>query len=113
MIRSILILQAFRGRLRRLLSKAPSCPPRFRALDFVDSDYPPTCILAATKDAIIPPPQWDAFILKLKELGVPHRIIYAEGMVHGQAENGIEEVKYNEYFRDCIRPGVQWMMGER
>lgn len=86
-------------------------PPTYNPLNLVNSDFPPTFVMVATNDGLIPVKQSYDFIDKLKEYGVEH-IFREADMDHGRSENHPIEEKadYDRWFEDAIRPGLDWVI---
>lgn len=103
-----------RNKLPLVLSPRTTSGPTFSAynpIDLVTSDFPPTYVLVATKDDLIPAKQSYDFITKLRQQGVPHGVAEAD-MVHGRSENTPAEEKadYDRWFEQAIRPGLDYVL---
>lgn len=84
-------------------------PPSATALNLVTPTYPPTYILAALADELIPVEH--SFLLhdKLQEQGVETHIAKVNGACHGFAERPPAEWPEGvDYWRDVIRESVDW-----
>lgn len=86
-------------------------PPTYNPIQLVSPDFPPTFVMVATKDDLIPVKQSYDFIDKLKEHGVEHAFREAD-MVHGRSENHPREERetYERWFQEAIRPGLDWVI---
>ena len=59
---------------------------RHSPIKIVTSDFPPTCVIVATNDTVIPPSQSRDLHARLVNLGVESIMVECEGMAHGEAE---------------------------
>lgn len=86
-------------------------PPTYNPVDLVDADFPPSFVLVATKDQLIPVKHSYDFIDRLKARGVEHMVAEAD-MLHGCSENHPAEQKaeYDRWFEGAIRPGLDWVV---
>lgn len=78
----------------------------------VNQDFPPTFVVVATQDKLIPPQQARDFHQLLEEKGVRCGIAEAN-MAHGKAENWDEgDDSYAEYWKSAIEPALDWAIAE-
>lgn len=88
---------------------ASPLPPTYNPVELVSPDFPPTFLLVATKDDLIPVEQSYDLIKRLESQGLEHGWAEAD-MAHGRSENTpIEErADYERWFEDAIRLGLDW-----
>lgn len=72
--------------------------------------FPPTCIVAATRDSLIPPNQSSDLHSRLSKLGVECTIVECEGMEHGEAEClPPGEARWEEdWWEQAIKPSLDF-----
>lgn len=86
-------------------------PSDYNPIQLVTPDFPPTFVMIATKDQLIPVKQSHDYIEALKRNGVPHASAEAD-MMHGQSEILPMENKadYERWFEQAIRPGLDYVL---
>lgn len=92
-----------------LCGQDPPFPAETSPVNLITPDFPPTFVVIATKDQLIPPEQSYALVAKCKELGVEVGSGECEGMTHGIAEDGRETwPEGNTWWEKGILPGLEW-----
>lgn len=92
-----------------LCNQDPPFSPEHAPIHLITPDFPPTFVVIATKDQLVPPEQSYSIIEKCKELGVEVGFGECEGMTHGIAEDGRETwPEGNEWWEKGILPGLEW-----
>lgn len=82
-------------------------------LNLITPTYPPTYILAALSDELIPVEHSFLLYDKLQEHGVETRIAKVEGAAHGFAERPKADWPEGaDYWEDVIRESVDWAIAK-
>jgi dipeptidyl aminopeptidase/acylaminoacyl peptidase len=88
-------------------------PPSASPLNLITSTYPPTFILAALADDLIPVEHSFLLFDKLQENGVESYIIKVEGAGHGFVERPVTDwPEGKDYWKDAIKNSVDWAIGK-
>lgn len=80
-------------------------------IDIITKDSPPTMVVVATADTLIPTSQSYNLHAKLKDLGVDCGYMECDGMKHGEAEclPGLHIWPENcTWWEDAIKPSLDW-----
>jgi acetyl esterase/lipase len=89
----------------------PPFPSEFCPVAWVDSSFPPTFIMNAGGDKLVPTSQSFDFYEVLKSRGVECAMATAVDMEHGKSENWDEtDVGYEKWWEEAIEPGLRWMV---
>lgn len=94
-----------------LVGSDPPYPTDIFPIDIVQSDFPPTMIVVATADTLIPTSHSYNLHSKLKDLGVETALVECPGMKHGEAECLPGLVFWKDdctWWEDAIRPSLDW-----
>ena len=89
-----------------LTRKDPPFLPEDSPIGHITADYPPTHIVVATADAVIPTSQSYRLHRVLQERGVDCGLTEVEGMEHGEAEHAWEEGC--DWWEKYIKPSLDW-----
>jgi acetyl esterase/lipase len=73
----------------------------------VSSDDPPMLIIHGDKDDLVPVQQAEVFVAKLKEAGVPAKLIVKEGAGHGWKDIGKDLVTFADWFDEHLKKGTK------
>lgn len=88
-------------------------PPSATALNLMSPTYPPTFILAALADDLIPVEHSFLLYDKLQENGVESYITKVEGAGHGFVERPAGEWPEGvDYWKDAIKGSVDWAIAK-
>ena len=80
-------------------------------MDVVDGRFPPTMIVIATGDKLIPPAQSYDLVEKLKKAGVDASYVEAKGMPHGMAEDARDTwPEDQDWWNEAIVPSLEWVV---
>lgn len=88
-------------------------PAAAEPINLVSKNFPPTCIVAASADELIPPIHSHRLHDRLKELGVDVMRVECEGMNHGEAERSPisrEWPEGNTWWEDALLPSLQFAL---
>lgn len=86
-------------------------PERLEGIKLVSADFPPTCVVAASADTLIPPIQSHNLAQAVRACGVEAVLFECEGMIHGQAEalaNSPSWPENNGWWESAIRPSLDF-----
>ena len=87
--------------------------PTDAALNLITPDYPPSYILAALADTLIPVEHSFMLYDKLQEHGVESYITKVEGAAHGFAERPASDWPQGmDYWKDAIKDSVDWAIAK-
>lgn len=91
----------------------PPYAPSNTPLNLITPTYPPTYILAALADELIPVEHSFLLYDKLREHGVEALMAKVEGAAHGFAERPPADWPEGvDYWRDVIREAVDWAVAK-
>jgi acetyl esterase/lipase len=84
-------------------------------INLLTAEYPPTFIMVAEADQLIPPSHSKDIHKKLEELGVPVEMAIAREMQHGEAEAMQGTERWSEelglgWWEEAIVPSLQFAM---
>src|SRR5262249_10354176 len=71
----------------------------------VSSDDPPMLLIHGDKDDLVPVQQAEVFVAKLKEAGVPAKLIVKEGAGHGWKDIGKDLVTFADWSDQHLKRG--------
>lgn len=86
-------------------------PARYEGIKLVSADFPPTCVVAASADTLIPPIQSHNLAQAIRACGVEAVLFECEGMIHGQAEALASSPPWpenNGWWESAIRPSLDF-----
>ena len=86
-------------------------PARYEGIKLVSADFPPTCVVAASADTLIPPIQSHNLAQAVRACGVEAVLFECEGMIHGQAEALASSPPWpenNGWWESAIRPSLDF-----
>ncbi|KAJ9116268.1 hypothetical protein QFC24_006785 [Naganishia onofrii] len=88
-------------------------PPSASALNLITPTYPPTYVLAAMADELIPKEHSLLLYDKLQEHGVESHIVKVDGAGHGYVERPPTDWPAGtDYWKDAIREAVDWAVAK-
>lgn len=96
-----------------LLIGDPPFPASSSPLGVLSADFPPTFVVVATADDLIPPAQSYAIVDTLKRLGVDAQAGEAHGMGHGRAEVHQSDGRWPEgvmWWETAIEPSLEFVL---
>lgn len=91
-----------------LLGQDPPFPQEASPFNLLSADYPPTCIVAASEDKLIPIDHSTDVYTRLQELGVDSLLVTCEGMEHGEAECLPGNNWMDSWWEEAIRPSLDF-----
>ncbi|KAJ9104128.1 hypothetical protein QFC19_004112 [Naganishia cerealis] len=93
-----------------LMRHDPPYPSENNPIDLLDSTYPPTFVVIATADWLIPPSESHAVVEKLRAAGVEAAFAEAPGMGHGICEDprSTWPPEGEKWWQEAILPSLQW-----
>jgi acetyl esterase/lipase len=77
-------------------------------INLITSSFPPTCIVSATNDTLIPVDHSKGAAAKLQEKGVDSLLVSCEGMGHGEAECYPGQPWQDRWWDDAIKPSLDF-----
>lgn len=88
----------------------PPFSRQYTPIHLIDSSFPPTFVLVAGADRLLPVLQSTDFLQALQTRGVECQSATAHGMPHGKCENWDEEVDtdYPRWWNEAIEPSIRW-----
>ncbi|KAJ9099308.1 hypothetical protein QFC21_004189 [Naganishia friedmannii] len=87
----------------------PPYPAEYSPMNLLDSSYPPTFVVIATADWLIPPAESHTVVEKLKACGVEAMSAEAHGMGHGVCEDPRSSWPDDQkWWEEAILPSLQW-----
>lgn len=89
----------------------PPFPDNASPINLLDSSFPPTFVVVATADWLIPPAESYSVVETLKSCGVEATCAEAKGMGHGICEDprsGWPEEQ--NWWEEAILPSLQWAL---
>lgn len=92
----------------------PPFPKGTSAIDDLPSNFPPTFVLVATGDDMIPTSHSYGFAAQLRRANVEVQVGEAKGMPHGVAEciPGMVWKEGNNWWEEAIRPSLDFVCGK-
>ncbi|GHJ90289.1 hypothetical protein NliqN6_6691 [Naganishia liquefaciens] len=87
----------------------PPFPANVSPINLLSSTFPPTFVVIATADWLIPPAESHALVEKLKGLGVEVTHAEAQGMGHGVCEDPRSSWPEGQnWWVEAVQPSLEW-----
>lgn len=91
----------------------PPYPAENSPINLLDAFYPPTFVVIATSDWLIPPAESHSVVEKLKTHGVEATFAEAHGMGHGVCEDPRSTWPEDQkWWEEAILPSLEWTAGK-
>jgi acetyl esterase/lipase len=87
----------------------PPFPANVSPINLLTASFPPTFVVVATADWLIPPSESYSAVEKLKELGVEATYADAVGMGHGVCEDPRASWPEGQrWWEEAVEPSLEW-----
>jgi acetyl esterase/lipase len=87
----------------------PPFPADVSPINLLTASFPPTFVIVATADWLIPPSESYSVVEKLKELGVEATYADAVGMGHGVCEDPRSSWPEGQrWWEEAVEPSLEW-----
>ena len=84
-------------------------PESAEPINLISRNFPPTCVVSATEDGLIPTEQFGRLYDRVKELGIDALLVECQGMRHAEAEKlplSPEWPEGNSWWKDALLPSL-------
>lgn len=93
-----------------LLDRDPAFDPEDSPINFIRPDFPPTVVVSAGADTLIPVHHSHDLFRRLQEHKVHSILLEAEGMAHGEAECLSGSSWDSAWWESALRPSLDFAL---